>query len=157
MSACCILADVNKDKVQEAAVKALLAAKTPSPLVRQCQKALNISTRHAVGLYWVHGHAGVRGNEIARLSKDGSVQRFVGPESFLGVSRQNIKRKIQSLMENQHLVLWRGPSSTQGQARELISGPNLATRARLLSFNRTQSRVVNGPLTGHNTLRRYFI
>jgi len=39
------------------------------------------------------------------------------------------------------------------QARELISGPNLATRARLLSFNRTQSRVVIGHLTGHNTLR----
>jgi hypothetical protein len=37
----------------------------------------------------------------------------------------------------------------------LISGPNLATGARLLSFNRTQSRVVIGVLTGHNTLRRH--
>jgi len=34
-------------------------------MVQQCQQALNdISTRHAVGLYWVPGHAGVRGNEI---------------------------------------------------------------------------------------------
>ena len=48
-----------------------------------------------------------------------------------------------------------GPCSTQRQAWELISGPNLATRARLLSFNRTQSRVVIGLLTGHNTLRRH--
>jgi len=39
--------------------------------------------------------------------------------------------------------------------RELISGPNLATVARLLSFNRTQSRAVIGLLTGHNTLRRH--
>jgi len=45
--------------------------------------------------------------------------------------------------------------STQRQARELISGPDLATRARLLSFNRTQSRVVIGLLTEHNTLRRH--
>jgi len=30
---------------------------------------------------------------------------------------------------------------------------NLATRTRLLSFNRTQSRVVIDLLTGHNTLR----
>ena len=37
----------------------------------------------------------------------------------------------------------------------LYSGPNLATGARLLSFNRTQTRVVVGLLTGHNTLRRY--
>ena len=51
--------------------------------------------------------------------------------------------------------LWRGPSSTQRQVRELISGPDLATRAQLLSFNRTQSRVVIGLLTGHDTLRRH--
>ena len=58
-------------------------------------------------------------------------------------------------MENQHLVLWRGPCSAQRQSRELISGPDLATRARLLSFNRTPSRIVIGLLTGHNTLRRH--
>jgi len=44
---------------------------------------------------------------------------------------------------------------TQRQARELISGLNLPTGARLLSFNRTQSRAVIGLLTGHNTLRRH--
>jgi ribonuclease HI len=47
-----------------AAIKALGADKTTSPLVRQCQEALNdISTKHAIGLYWVPGHAGVKGNE----------------------------------------------------------------------------------------------
>jgi len=80
---------------------------------------------------------------------------FVGHEPFLGVSRQNIKRKMKRWMENQHLALCRGPTSTQRQAQELISGPNLATRARLLSFNRTQSRAVTGLLTGHNTVRRH--
>jgi len=43
----------------------------------------------------------------------------------------------------------------QRWARELISGHDLATRAGLLSFNRTQSMVVIGLLTGHNTLRRH--
>ena len=47
----------------QAALKALQVAKKTSPLVRQCQKALNdVSTRHVVGLYWIPGHAGVRGN-----------------------------------------------------------------------------------------------
>ena len=37
----------------QVALKALQAVKTTSPLVQQCQKALNdISTRNAVGLYW---------------------------------------------------------------------------------------------------------
>ena len=128
-----------------------------SPLVRQCQKALNdISTWHTVGLYWVPGHAGIRGNEMAdQLARDGSVHRFAGPEPFLGTSRQNIRSKMKHCMENQHLVLWRGPCSTQRRVQELISGPNLATRAQLLSFNRTQSRVVIGLLTGRKTLRRH--
>jgi hypothetical protein len=47
----------------EAALKVLQTAKTMSPLVQQCQQALNdVSTRHAVGLYCVPGHARVRGN-----------------------------------------------------------------------------------------------
>jgi hypothetical protein len=80
-------------------------------------------------------------------------QRFFGPDPFLWVSRQNIRRKIERWRENKHLVLWLDPC-TQREARELISGCYLATRVRLLSFNRTQSRVVIGLLTGRNTLRR---
>jgi len=102
----------------QAALRALQATKTMLPLVRQCQKMLNdISTWHTVGLYWVPGLYGIRGNEIAdKLARDGSVQWFVGPEPFLGVSRQNIRRKIKHWMENQHLVLWHGPCSTHRQA-----------------------------------------
>ena len=70
-----------------------------------------------MGLYWVPGLAGVQGNEITdRLTRDGSVQRFVGPESSLGDSRQNMRRKIKCWIENQQLVLWCGPCSTQRQA-----------------------------------------
>jgi hypothetical protein len=109
-----------------------------------------------MGLFWVPGHARVRGKEIAdRLARSGSGQRFIGPEPYLGVSRQNIRRKIKCWIGKQHLALWREPCGTQRQARELISGPNLAIGARLLSFNRTQSRAVIGLLTGYNTLRRH--
>jgi hypothetical protein len=42
-----------------------------------------------------------------------------------------------------------------GQVQELISGPHTAAKTTLMSFNRAQSGVVIGLLTGHNTLRRY--
>ena len=63
----------------QAALKAVQATRTMSPLVQQCQKALNdISTWHAVDLYWVPGHAGVQGNEMAdKLTRDSSVQKSV--------------------------------------------------------------------------------
>ena len=100
--------------------------------------------------------AGVRGNAVAdKLARSGSAQRFVGPEPFLGVSIQNIRRKLNRWMGKQHIALWRGPCNTQRQAGELIPGPDLATGARLLSFNGTQTKVVISLLTGHNTLRRH--
>jgi len=109
-----------------------------------------------VGLCKVPGHAGVTGNEIAdKFSRSGSAQRFVAPEPFLRVSRQNIRMKLNHWMGNQHLALWRGTCDTQRQARELIPDPDRATRARLLSLNMTQTKVIIGLLTGHNTLRRH--
>jgi hypothetical protein len=139
------------------ALKALQAAKSMSPLVQQCQKALNdISTQHTKGLYWILELAGVRGNEIADiLERGGSIQTFIESELSLEVSRQNIKNNIKLWVNNQHLAMWHVHFSTQRQARKLISGPSPATKAQLLSFKRAQSRVVTGLLTGHNILRKH--
>jgi hypothetical protein len=97
----------------------------------------------------------VQGNEIAHeLARDGSVLEFVEPEPALGVSRQDIRRRIRHWFVNQHWIWWQGFGDTQRQARELISGPCLSAEASFLSFNRTQSRAITGLLTVHNTLRR---
>jgi hypothetical protein len=128
-----------------------------SPSVCQCQEALNdISALHAVGLYWVPGHVGVRGNEMAdKLVRNGLVSGFVGPESALGVSWQELRNKISHWLANQDHRRWQNLSNAQQQAYELILGPCRGTRVRFLSFNRTQSRVVTRLLTGHNTMRRH--
>ena len=122
----------------QVALKALQAIRT-SPLVQQCQKVLNdISTQHAVGLYWTPGHAGVQGNEIAdELARDGSVLGFLGPEPALRVSRQDIQNRLSCWLANQQWARWRGLGVTKRQARELISGPCLGAKAKFLSFNRT--------------------
>lgn len=105
---------------------------------------------------WVHWH--YSGNEIANeLTREGSVHQFVGLQPTLGISKQNIRQRINSLLCDQHIHLWKSLTSTQRQAWELISDPNLTAKIRLLSFNRMQSRVVTGLLTWHKTtLRRNF-
>ena len=87
-----------------------------------------------MGLYWVPGLAGY---EDMKLATGGSVQKFVGPDPFLGVSGQNIKNKIIGWVDNQHSAMWRGPGGNQRQARKLISGPSPTSKTRLLPFNRT--------------------
>jgi len=75
----------------------------------ECRQTHPSVTWHAVGLYWVPGHAGVQGNEIAdKLARDSSVLEFVGPEPALGVSRQDIRRRIRRWLVNQHRIWWRG-------------------------------------------------
>ena len=83
---------------------------------------------------------------------------FLGLEPALGVSRRDIHKRLSHWLVNQHRARWRGLGDTQRQAQELISGPSLGAKAKILSilfFNRTQSRAVTGLLTGHNTLRRH--
>jgi hypothetical protein len=109
-----------------------------------------------VGLFWVPGHARVRGNEIADgLTREGSAMGLLGPDLALGVSRCDIRRKLSGWLISQHQAIWRDLDNTLRQARELISGPCLGTRKKLLSFNRNESRVVTGLLTRHNTLHRH--
>jgi hypothetical protein len=89
------------------------------------------------------------------LARGCSVRGFLGPEPALGVSRRDVQHSLNRWLINQHWARWRGLGSTQRQAREFISGPDLDAKPKLMSFNRTQSRVVIGLLTGHNTLRRH--
>jgi hypothetical protein len=51
-------------------------------------------------------------------------------------------------------LLW-SLGDTQRQALELISGPRLGAKTKVMSFNGTHSRAVIGLLTGHNTLRQH--
>jgi len=116
----------------------------------------DISIQHAVGLFWVPGHAGIWGSEITDgLVRGGTALRFLGPKPALGVSRRNLQMRLGRWLVNQHGPQWQDFGDNQRQAHEFISGPSLGTRAKFMAFNRTQSRAVTGLLTGHNTLRRH--
>jgi len=69
----------------EEALKALLTVNKRLSWCNSAKRRCMISTQNTVGLYWVPGHAGVRGNDFTdRVTRDGSVQKSVGPEPSLG-------------------------------------------------------------------------
>ena len=53
-----------------------------------------------------------------------------------------------------HTITAEGLISAQRQARKLISGTTQTAKTGMLSYNRTQSKVVTGLLIEHNTLSR---
>jgi hypothetical protein len=81
-----------------------------------------------------------------------SLSGYPTPNIF---TRALMGNKIGRWLMGQHLRRWRELGPSQRQARELISGPNRGTRAKLLSLGREQTRGVTGLLTGHNTLHRH--
>ena len=70
------------------------------------------------------------------------------------VEKGMLEETFNAGMDKQHLTRWRVLGSSRRKARELISGPSPSAKTRLLSFNRTQSRVAVGLFIIQNTLRR---
>ena len=89
------------------------------------------------------------------LARGGTALRFLGLKPALWVSRRDLQKRLGRWLANQHGAQWRGLGDTQRQTQEFISEPSLGTRAKFVTFNRIQSRVETGLLTGHNTLRRH--
>jgi hypothetical protein len=102
-----------------------------------------------------------RGDELGRTTfMCWTLNRGISsPVSWTGTGLVGLetesKEKIKCWLGNQHATLQQVLNCTQRQSRELISGPSPAAKTRLLSFNRTQLRVVTDRLTWHNTLRRH--
>jgi hypothetical protein len=78
--------------------------------------------------------------------RSGPVIQFVGPDLYLRVCRQDIRRRTRRYLVNQRWLRWQVLGNSQREARELISGHCLGAKDRFLSFNRTQSRAVIGLL-----------
>ena len=65
------------------------------------------------------------------------------------------KKTLSRWLVNQHWARWGGLDVTQREARKLITVPSVGAKAKILSFNRTQSSAVTDLPSAHNTPRRH--
>jgi len=83
-------------------------------------------------------HAAIRG----WAARGGNAVRFLGPEPALEVSRRDLQKRLVFWLLNQHGAQWRHLGYTESQAQSFISWCSMGTRAKFLTFNRIQSKVV---------------
>lgn len=140
----------------QAAIKAVSNAKVTSDLVSEAVKALReLSRRNEVRLLWLPGHSGFQGNERADgLAKEGSTQRFIGPEPSLGLPTQVVKTVLRNWACREQLRLWYLKDGCR-QAKSLIREPNSGLAVSLLKLKREEVRIIVGLLTGHAPLSRH--
>ena len=138
----------------QAAIKALSSNVFSSNLARLCHEKLNeLSRNNKVALFWVPGHVGVAGNEIAdELARKGASTPLIGPEPFCGLGLNSTKR---ALLEEEHSKWARHWEEQPGirQSKALLGNLDRKWYKESKNLNRSDLGMLTGFITGHCRLR----
>lgn len=132
-----------------AALNALKGYTCRSKLVWEGTKLLReLSLKNKVNLFWVPGHCGILGNEIAdSLARKGSEADFIGPEPFFGVPDCSLKMELKFWEMSMVQSIWNNTDTSRQAKRFIVPGAKSAQE--LLELSKNNLRVITGLLTGH--------
>ena len=141
----------------QSAIKALKNFTTTDSLVLQCKTSLNkLGETNTVTLYWIPGHKGHMGNEVAdRLAKRGADSSDTpGPFPLIPVPKSHPKQLIREWGHYKHNIEWLNRKDCR-QTKMMI--PIIPKKPLANIFTKSKSRIRRAVqlLTGHNNLNRH--
>ncbi|KAJ8981702.1 hypothetical protein NQ317_003423 [Molorchus minor] len=102
---------------------------------------------------WIN--SGIPGNEKAdELARFGSEGRCLGPEPYLGITRQQVTAALNDWVYSTLKEHWRLSRGCR-QARDFVTGPDPARSIWILGRSQETLNKLVGILTGHCKLRRH--
>ena len=139
----------------QAALRALAVPVTRSRLVGECKEALGrLAGCNRLRLFWVPGHTGIRGDEIAdRLASLGARSEIVEPEPLVGIAKCWSKSTIKEWVTQNHSRWWTATSGCNHSKEFLGPEGNRSWTEFIYSSNRREARLLVQIITGHGNLR----
>ena len=112
---------------------------------------------NTVRFYWIPGHVGIEGNEIAdQLAKKGASSPMVGPEPFCGTSMKAMFEEFQRKEYDKTKRAWTAAPGLR-QAKTLIGNYDQRRTKALLALSKNSVRILTGFLTGHCRLAGHLV
>ena len=135
----------------KAALQALDNVEINSRIVYETVQKLNkLGNSNMIKLAWVPGHSNIEGsNDTAdSLARQGSSNRFIGPEPYIGVPWSTIKSCIDKWLYDERVKFWNDYPGLE-HAKAFMGNLNKNRSKILLQMKRTDIRLITGFLTGH--------
>ena len=115
----------------------------------------SLAANNKVQLFWIPGHSGHMGNEVAdRLAKLGVRSTVNGPQPIIPVSDASIKGDIKDWCKRKHQEIWTNRHNCR-QTRMMLPVISSKTWPQLTKLSRQNIKRATQMLTGHATLQRH--
>ena len=140
----------------QAAIQSLGKYQVKNTQVLEGKLILNrLAENNNVQLFWIPGHSGHWGNEVAdKLAKRGVKLKLHGPQPIIPISNTAVKADVRKWGAEKHQQAWSNRLDCR-QTKMMIPTIKRSTWGQINKLSRKNVKRITQMLTGHCTLQRH--